>query len=361
MQAAMMQMMGVIHSPLLQRGSWLVRHYLCLEAITTPDVVPECEMQTRWVLLPLLTVLTVFIIVAAFLNIFIKEEVDDQITPLCPSLLSSTERVLKWNMMQMETEDTFEVHDEEGSIVCRVSLEWPKFDKDDITVETFDVLAKASLHTSSGIPLAMVVAPRHAFAGDEFRLCRASGEVWGFVEPEREEKYHVRHRLCDLHLMTLTGSFETYVDALNPAKALVCRLQVKDGECHCKVFEAVDAGLVICVLLATRMHRSPQLQEVKREILHGKAQMMGNAPDDPADSPGEASGVAESALADAAPVGEDVATRQEPVDPLSVGAADRVISDIEPYPPSGGSEQDAVGSTHSSPRRSEQDSVHSAP
>lgn len=212
--------------------------------------LPECDMQDKLSAMILLISLVVCLGFVVTANVFFRENKEELIVPLCPSLMADEMRFLK---LPMSTDaDRFDVADLDGRHVCSVKIEWP----DPFEVEAQEIAAKASLHTARGILLAQVVAQLDGFIGYELKLCRASNEVFGFVEAESETKYRVRSRMADVHLMTLEGDFEEYVvDGCNPSGALICSVRVKDGACVCTVHEYIDAGLVLSVLLAVHIHR----------------------------------------------------------------------------------------------------------
>merc|ERR1719291_1356804 len=79
--------------------------------------------------------------------------------------------------------------------------------------------------------------------------------IFGFVEPEGDSVYHVRHR-TGVHLLTLTGDFgEWDVEGTNIAQTKVCSFRKTGDECRGFVMEQVDSGLVIASLLAIHVHQ----------------------------------------------------------------------------------------------------------
>jgi len=99
------------------------------------------------------------------------------------------------------------------------------------------------------------VARNVAIVGQDVALCRAGCSIFGFVEPDGDRQYHVRHR-AGIHLLTLSGDFMSLdIVGVNGIGAEVFWFKEVGGVCVCRVLPQVDAGLVICSVLATLIHR----------------------------------------------------------------------------------------------------------
>jgi len=118
------------------------------------------------------------------------------------------------------------------------------------------VAATARLQNTNDCTLATVVARN--VAGPGIALCRAGCEIFGFVECEDPTRYNVRHR-TGVHLLTLLGDFrDVDVHGINPVGSKVCWFKKVGTECRGRVLQHVDAGLVICSLMAVHLHRRIQ-------------------------------------------------------------------------------------------------------
>ncbi|CAK0877143.1 unnamed protein product [Prorocentrum cordatum] len=137
------------------------------------------------------------------------------------------------------------------SVPVKVSVEWP----DPLRPGSSGVAATVRLRSPADVALATVVARNVAVVGQGLALCRAGCEIFGFVEPKGPRRYHVRHR-TGVHLLTLVGDFASLtVEGINPVGSKVCWFQRSGDELCGRVLQHVDAGLAICSLLATHVHR----------------------------------------------------------------------------------------------------------
>lgn len=199
--------------------------------------------------------IAILMVICAFA--FFREDKEEQITPLCPQLVVR-EPDLGFRLPLDSLESTMQVTDLQGRVRCRVVM--------DFAPKAKGVAATAWLQNAKGSTLASIVARSPSIPGQGLALCRASSahpEIFGFVEPEGEQRYHVRHR-TGVHLLTLKGDFDTLdIEGINPVGLTVCsfkrvRLLGEGGavfQCNGRVLQYVDAGLVICSLLATHVHR----------------------------------------------------------------------------------------------------------
>jgi hypothetical protein len=235
--------------------SYHMRGSLMQEASSVCDPVkdPNCSMESIKVLALLISLIgTIGLIVMAFS--FFREDREEQITPLCPQLVVKDSE-LKFRMpalalaAQADSTSNMDVTDNKENIVCKISMDWP----DPFRGSPHGVAATVRIHKSE-MTLATIVARNVAVLGQGLALCRTGCEIFGFVEPEGN-KFLVRHR-TGVHLLTLVGSFEHWdIEGVNPVGSKVCSMKRVGDECVGKVSQHVDAGLVLCALMATYVHR----------------------------------------------------------------------------------------------------------
>lgn len=229
------------------RGAWLLQ-----ERMRICDPVQErCDTEATQVLVLLISLCsTIIIVICAFT--FFREDKEEQITPLCPQLVVK-DADLRFEMPLQSEAEIMEVTGRKSEAICKVSMDWP----DPFRPGASGVAATVRLQNpGAGTTLATVVARNVAVSGQGLALCRSGCEIFGFVEPDTERRYHVRHR-TGVHLLTLFGDFDSInIEGINPVGSKVCSIQKSnDGIVYGRVLQHVDAGLVICALLATHVHR----------------------------------------------------------------------------------------------------------
>jgi len=232
-----------------RQGSWTAKTLQLLhEATSTCAELDPCRAESlRGMAVLLGLCFAILIIVCAFA--FLHQDREEQITPLCPQLVH--EGVLEFRMpFDMQTKRAVVVNKQDKAL-CKVCIVWP----DPKQAGTTDVAATVRLQSIYDITLATVVARNVAIVGQDVALCRAGCSIFGFVEPDGDRQYHVRHR-AGIHLLTFTGDF-TSLDlvGVNGIGAEVCWFKVVGGVCVGRVLPQVDAGLVMCSVLATVIHR----------------------------------------------------------------------------------------------------------
>lgn len=212
---------------------------------------PSCQRQAFHVLL-LLVLLSASVIAVICAFAFFREDKEEEITPLCPQLVVKEPEMTFRFPLDEPGVDKFEVVEHVSEkCVFKVAMDWP----DPFRPGASGVAATVRLQNSMDCTLATVVARNVAVVGQGLALCRSGCEIFGFVEPDGPKKYQVRHR-TGVHLLTLLGDFSyTNVVGINPVNAKVCWFINTGHACTGKVLQHVDAGLVICALLATRVHR----------------------------------------------------------------------------------------------------------
>lgn len=181
---------------------------------------------------------------------FFREDKEEQITPLSPQLVVLGGD-LKFILPLDQQIDCMAVGDKNGNPLCKVIMDWP----DPFRPGSSGVTATVRLLSSQDQTLATVVARSMAVIGQGLALCRSGCEIFGFVEADGMQRYHVRHR-TGVQLLTLSGDFENIdIVGVNPVGSKVCWLKKENGVCKGSILQHVDAGLVICALLATNVHR----------------------------------------------------------------------------------------------------------
>lgn len=227
------------------RGAWLLQEQVDGCGPHSDPCKPE-NMHAIFLLAFLCT--SIVLIVCAFA--FFREDKEEQITPLCPQLVvREADLTLK---LPFETEDdNISIVDLADQPICKVAMDWA----DPFRPGASGVAATVRLQNNLDLTLATVVARNVAVVGQGLALCRAGCEIFGFVEPDGPRRYCVRHR-TGVHLLTLIGDFQSLdIEGVNPVGSKVCWFKKIGGECRGRVLQHVDAGLVICSLLATHVHR----------------------------------------------------------------------------------------------------------
>jgi len=211
--------------------------------------------------------LTLVVMLCAFA--FFREDKEEQITPLCPQLVVR-DSDLAFKMPFDEQVEQMKVTNLKGEVIGKVVLDWP----DLFRPGSCGVAATARLQNTNDCTLATVVARN--VSGPGIALCRAGCEIFGFVEAEDRCRYNVRHR-TGVHLLTLTGDFDKVdVEGINPVGSKVCWFKKVGLECRGRVLQHVDAGLVICSLMAVHLHR--RLQAGAMSVPASPARITNGAP-----------------------------------------------------------------------------------
>jgi len=212
---------------------------------------PElCRAETIHAIL-LLTFLTVSIIMIICAFVFFREDKEEAITPLCPALVVREEDINFTLPLGSNADNMTVMNLGTGQPICKVLMEWP----DPFRPGGQGVVGTARLLNNLDLPLATVVARQVAIMGQGLALCRAGCEIFGFVEPDGPMRYSVKHR-TGVHLLTLTGDFASFdIEGINPVGSKVCWFKKVRNECRGRALQHVDAGLVLCSLLATHVHR----------------------------------------------------------------------------------------------------------
>lgn len=209
----------------------------------------DCRAENLYLLLVLFGLIAA---IGASLTMFFffREDKEEQITPLCPQLVVH-EQEIGLRLPLKEESNLVEVVDSSGKVHSRLLMDWP----DPFRAESRGgVVATVRLLSDTGVTLATVVASMGT-QGLGLALYRGNSEIFGFVKAEPPRRYHVRHR-TGVHLLTLVGDFSVLdFDGTNPVGSRVCSFKTVDGDCHGRVLQHVDAGLIMCSLMATYVHR----------------------------------------------------------------------------------------------------------
>jgi len=243
------------------RGAWLLQE---ANQICDPELDPHCGSERTKILILLITLSATIIIVGCMFNFF-REDREEQLTPLCPQMIVQKDE-LKFRFQpppltvqaSADSPHNLDVLDVEGKVHCKISMDWP----DPFRGSPHGVAATVRL-TQKESTLATIVARNVAVCGQGIALCRTGCEIFGFVEPAEGNRYFVRHR-TGVHLLTLIGGGfpgnldDWDIEGYNPAGSKVCILKKNKedpSECVGKVMQHVDAGLILCALMAIYVHR----------------------------------------------------------------------------------------------------------
>lgn len=230
------------------KGAWLLQHS------KECGFHDPCKTENiHAIILLILLCATILAVVCTFG--FINEDKEDDITPLSPQLLVKEEDLFFTMPIDVYDDKMSILNTRTGDELCHVIIDWPS-----TTRESSTVIANVKLLGVNDYVLATVVARNTHVAAQSFALCRQGCEIFGFVEPDGPQQYHVRHRTGG-HLLTLTGDFgptttSVYIEGTNSMGSHVCWV-TKNGNSQCvgRVLQNVDAGLVVASLLATYVHR----------------------------------------------------------------------------------------------------------
>lgn len=224
--------------------SWLQSSQICGNQLLDP-----CKFEGVQALL-LVIILSVVIVLMLVAFAFFREDKEEQITPLSPHLVVR-DGDLKFKLPLDEKSDHMTVTNWKDEPLCKVVMDWP----DPFRPGATGVAAAVRLMSPQDQTLATVVARTMAVVGQGLAVCRSGCEIFGFIEVDGNDQYHIRHR-TGVHLLTLLGDFDNInIVGLNPMGVKVCSLKREDGECKGSILQHVDAGLMICALLATNVHR----------------------------------------------------------------------------------------------------------
>lgn len=224
-----------------------------------PTSIGSCQAENLHVLL-LLIFLSMAIVVTVCAMTFVRDDKEEQITPLCPQLLVKDDFVSFQLPLDVCSEDSIDVTDLEGGLICKVAMDWPDPDRPRFS----GVAATARLQNEMNLTLATVVARNVAVVGQSLALCRAGCEIFGFVEPVESGPdsgcFVVRHR-STVQLLTVTGDIEAGdMEIVNAVGVRVCTMKRVGAYGVGRVMQHVDAGLVLCSLLAAQVHRHLKLR-----------------------------------------------------------------------------------------------------
>jgi hypothetical protein len=244
------QVVEVKHSlyPVPNRFLHAVRQLVCRN-------VPHCKSENV-VVLGIACSLCGCIGVIMTIFAFFREDKEDLVTPLCPSMIVKEENaVFKMALNPLEVD--FEVLSgaDPPKRLAMLTLDWP----DPFRPCTSGVVGTGRLKDGNGKNVATIVARNCLISGQALALCRNGCEIFGFVEPDSQKSYKVWHR-TGVHMLTLQGDFETWdIQGVNSARVALFSATKEGDFIVCKIQQHVDAGLVISSIIATELHRAMQL------------------------------------------------------------------------------------------------------
>lgn len=220
---------------------WRGRSWLLQGSVECELGMDACAFEV-YQMLALLATLCACIAVVICLFSFFREDRDEQITPLCPQMVVNGPE-LAFTLPLTGEPQSLEVLDAGGRPLNRILIDFP------VESTGGGIMAQARLQDSHGKNLATVVARDTGLS--LFRGC----EIFGFVEPEEDGSYNVRHR-TGVHLLTLSGSVDPWdVEGINPVGSTVCSFKDAGEESRGSVIQGVDSGLVIGSLCAVHLHQ----------------------------------------------------------------------------------------------------------
>lgn len=212
-------------------------------------VFDPCKIESAHALL-LVILLSCVIALMLCAFAFFREDKEELITPLSPVLVVK-DGDLRFKLPLHEQRDQLAVTDVNDDPLCKVVVDWP----DPLRPGASGVAAVVRLLGVTDQTLATVVARTMAVVGQGLAICRAGCEIFGFIEADGPSRYQVRHR-TGVHLLTLIGDFDDIdVIGVNPMGVKVFSLKLEDGECKGTILQNVDAGLMLCAILAANVHR----------------------------------------------------------------------------------------------------------
>lgn len=209
----------------------------------------SCQPERLHVIL-LVCVLCLGLVFVSCLLAFLRDDREDHITPLSPQFIVKCESLGFRMPADPSRETSFDVTGLSGEVLCRVFVDWPD------TEGLNGVTATLRVQSLLDMTVATIVARSVAVVGQSLALCRAGCEIFGFVEvDDAENLYTTRHR-TGLPLLTLRDDPEsTDLELHNSAGIPVSTLRREGDQCVGQVYEEVDFGLVLCTLLASRVHQ----------------------------------------------------------------------------------------------------------
>eukprot|EP00448_Togula_jolla_P004197 CAMPEP_0170608206 /NCGR_PEP_ID=MMETSP0224-20130122/21463_1 /TAXON_ID=285029 /ORGANISM="Togula jolla, Strain CCCM 725" /LENGTH=326 /DNA_ID=CAMNT_0010933421 /DNA_START=184 /DNA_END=1164 /DNA_ORIENTATION=+ len=237
----------------LKEAPWKTfRGVLLLQATSTSCDDVDCRSESLHALMLLILLCSLLVLVICAFAFF-REDKAEQITPLCPQLVAKDSEIT-FQLPFGDDVNQFPVTDLNGFTLCKVDVDW----SDPFRAGTGGVAATVRLISNQNVTLATVIARNVAVVGQGLALLRAGHEIFGFVEPDGPRCYNVKHR-TGVHLLTLAGDFGIPdVEGANPVGSKVCWSKATSdngGIVHGGVIQHVDAGLFICALMATHLHR----------------------------------------------------------------------------------------------------------
>lgn len=201
--------------------------------------------------LVILMVLCAMVVTVSCSFRFIKEDVEELITPLCPALevKNKTQNIRLMIDKQM---DSIPVVSDDAKEMCSITVAWP----DPFMINATSVAATASLQGNTGVTHATLAARNCVRSSRSLVLCRGRDEIFGFIEYVGPACYVVKHR-TELPLLTFVGDFcDIDVEVLNASGSPVCWFKGIGGNNYAgRISRGLDMGLVLLAFLGTQVHQ----------------------------------------------------------------------------------------------------------
>lgn len=192
--------------------------------------------------------LIISILVTLVAHLFVRENQEDNITPLCPSLIVKGD-ALQFKMPVPSESDIVDVTDLSGKPIMRLAQEL----RDPFKPGFMGVVATVRLTCPQDILLATIVVRPAVKQG--VALCGAECDIFGFLDKVSDKRYDIRHRTGHL-LMALFGDFDGgEIQCVSPAGS-ACTFSQEGGNIVGGIEQNVDPGLVIGSLCAAHLHRN---------------------------------------------------------------------------------------------------------
>lgn len=238
-----------------------------------PDACAD-EVQKLQALVILLVLCALVVTVSCSFR-FLKEDVEELITPLCPAL-EVRNKMQSIRLVIDKQINSIPVVDENAKEMCSIAVAWP----DPFLMNSNRVASTACLQNNMGVTHATLAARSISCSGRSLVLCRGKDEIFGFIEHVGPGSYVVKHR-TEVPLLTLVGDFrEIDIEVLNASGSPVSWFKgIGGNNCHGKIQNGVDMGLMLLALLATQVHQqflcfsetSPGALPLRGSVAHEEA------------------------------------------------------------------------------------------
>lgn len=209
-----------------------------------------CQQESLHIAL-LVSVLCSGLVFVCCLLAVLRDDREDYITPLSPQFVVKRQTLGFKMPADPSDKQSFDVTGLNDEVLCRVFIDWPDIGNQGLN----GVTATLRVQSLLDMTIATVVARSVAVVGQSLALCRAGCEIFGFVEvDDTENLFTTRHR-TGLPLIKLRHDPESSdLELHNSIGMQVSTLRCDGAHCVGHVCAEVDFGLVLCTVLASRVH-----------------------------------------------------------------------------------------------------------